>query len=215
MRRRRLALPAGLVLLALLAGACGVPISRGPTLLKAQVPSVLGQPEPAQSQCVQPNAKFEKIYIWLVRAGLGPEGLAKVDRCVPKPVTAEDVLKYLEVGPYVNEEADGYVSDLNLNSSLAAIGGVTKCPPPLQHDPHCGLATVRLDRYYEQLQGEAPIEELGQIVLSLADSGIGVSEVRFVGPNGSPIGVETGAGEFVKPGQPVTAEDYKLLTAAI
>lgn len=213
MRCRRLAVGLALLAAMMLAGACGIPISRGPTVLKAVVPQVVLQPEPAQSQCVQPTTKFEKIYIWFVRVGIVPGQLARVDRCVQRPVNVEEVLKVLEVGPYTNEEADGYVSDVNLNSSLTAVGGVRRCPPPLQHNPRCGLATVRLDRYYDELQGLQPIDELGQIVLSLTDSGLGVTEVRFLTPDGAPAGVETGSGGFVRPDQPVTAADYKILAA--
>ncbi|MHB8243770.1 MAG: hypothetical protein ACYDGN_00255 [Acidimicrobiales bacterium] len=204
---RRLSLGVGLVL-ALSLAACGIPISQSPSRLpRSALPQVLVQVAAPARACHSRGVGFKTVHIYLVQAI--PGDLVRVNRCVTLPPTVQKVLKVLEAGPFTTEYHNDLESALNINSNLQAIGPVGTCPGPLRPKAHCGLATVRLDRYFSGLRGEAPIQELGQIVWSLTQSDLGVTEVRFLGPNGGPVSVETATGRFVA--RPVTINDYRHL----
>jgi hypothetical protein len=223
---RRLAAIAMLALAGLTLAACGVPLSAGPTRLPASaVPAGLLAETPSPQQSCSHSPRLKTVYIYLVEAFTGR--LVRVARCVETrhSPTVQEVLKLLEYGPYGSDYQDNYGSALNVSSNLQSAGprptGVGPCPrsttapspsggssttttaPP---STRCGLATIRLDRFFSELQGEAPIEELAQIVWSVTES-LRVTEVRFLGADGRPVAVEKADGRFVD--RPVTIADYR------
>ncbi len=236
--RRSLA-AAALILAGLGLAACGVPLSSGPSRLpQSAVPAGLLTETPApQLSCSKvPKSGVKTVYIYLVQAFSG--SLVKVTRCVPTThaLSVQDVLKVLENGPIGPEYQADYTSYFNINSDLVSVGprptGVGHCPPVHKRTAgtstststssastttttttlpltECGLATVRLDPYFSQLTGEQPIDELAQIVFSLTQSPLHVTEVRFLGLSGKPVAVETADGRFVN--RPVTVADYRHL----
>ena len=193
--------------LGLLASACGIPLSKGPTRIAVGLPQAVVNPAQQAADCHADSVHLVKIYIYLVQAI--PGTLVPASRCVARPVTPQEVLKALEVGPYETEEREGIETALNASSNLMVQGGYARCAPPRQHAAGCHLVRVRLDRYFFEGEGEAPIEEIGQIVYSLTQSGLGVDEVRFLGATGSPVYVETATGAFVN--RPVSVADYNEL----
>jgi hypothetical protein len=197
---RRLVLPAGLALVALGLGACGIPLSSAPHRLPSSaLPAALTQRQPASPQQSPSSTKGQTVFIFLVSSASGL--LVQVDRSVSRPATVQKVLYALEEGPFSTEYRLGYESAVSGASHLVAIGPVIN-----------GTATVRLDRQYGLLSGETPVEELAQIVWSLTSSNLGVKRVNFVGSNG-PVPVEIDTGVFVN--RPVTSSDYENLIAAL
>jgi hypothetical protein len=212
-----------LVVSACLLAACGVPLSSSPTRLPASdVPAGLQANVVPTLACQnKPQEKIINVYFVAYESG----NLQSVGRCVPSTerLTVTVVLKLLEEGVPVNET--NLTSYVLPNSNLVSVGpgpsGVGPCPRkqtttrkttrttvPTRSTPSCGLATVRLDRYYYLLVGSQPIDELAQIVWSLTkQANLGVTEVLFEGPSGRPKSVQTASGTFVS--GPVTRGDYR------
>lgn len=203
-------LPRTLVLAAvcLVAAGCGIPVSASPTRVKAPLPDSVTHPLPRNNCLVQVTPPTATISIYLVKGIQG--SLVPVTRCVARPLTPQKVLTALIEGPIAPELRDNLESVINVDSRLQVLGPVRLCPQMGIH-VSCGVVTVRLDHYFAQLQGEEPIQELGQIVWSLTESGLGITEVRFVDPDGKPIAVETASGTFVR--RPVSIADYLNLGA--
>lgn len=196
MRRAPLVVLAGL---ALSATACGIPVSSGPHRLpSSQLPASLVERETEPPPNTAVNAKAATVYIYLIANVTGD--LVQVARSVSRPATAQKVLDALEAGPFAYEYRLGDLSAVNTDSHLVALGPVSN-----------GTATVELDRYYSELEGEAPVEELAQVVWSLYRSNLGIERVRFVAAGGTPLAVEIDTGRFVD--RPVTAADYEDLVA--
>ncbi len=209
---RAVRLAAALFALAALLASCGIPVSNAPVPLpRSDVPEALVVSQSVEARCPSHNAKVENVSIYLVQAIQGD--LVRVNRCVNRPATVQEVLKVLEAGPVATDYHNNYESALNVASNLVSVGpgttGVGPCPRPAKPAGRCGLATIRLDHYFSELQREAPIQELGQIVWSLARSPLGVTEVRFLSPAGRPVAVETATGRFVD--RPVTVNDHRFL----
>lgn len=187
------------LLLAAGAGACGVPISASPHRIShSALPQALLELRPPATSPTgtQPTTSKEvPIDIYLIQDVSGT--LAPVVRQVSPPVTVQKVLDQLEAGPLSVDYHNGDESAVSPRSHLVAVG-------PVDH----GVATVRLDQSFTRLTGEAPVDELGQIVWSLTKAPLHTTAVRFVG-NGGALPVETGDGVFVN--RPVTEKDYKLL----
>jgi hypothetical protein len=213
-------------------GACGIPLSGPSKLPLSALPAGLlaGNPAP-QQQCTHVTHPVTTVYIYLLTFS---GSLVKVPRCVDSrhAPTVQDVIKLLEVGPDAPDLQASYGTDVNFNSDLVSVGpkptGVAPCPRTHKKptvptssagattttttaapQSACGLATIRLDPYFSQLTGEQPIDELAQIVFSLTESPLHVTEVRFLAPNGRPVAVETSDGRFVN--RPVTIADYRHL----
>ncbi|HLI44683.1 MAG TPA: hypothetical protein VKU92_09465 [Acidimicrobiales bacterium] len=224
MSRLRVALALGAV--PLLATACGIPIATSPTRLqRSEIPPALFvSNQEQQSGCPKPiaaNPAYRHVIIYLVQSITG--GLVSQTECVKtQSVTVQQVLTTLEAAGAESDYPDD--TALNVSSDLQSVGpgpsGIGPCPPKRHRQTvsststttttapsgtGCTMATVRLDRYFLELQGEAPIQEIGQIVWSLAKS-LGVREVRFLGPGGGKVAVETASGRFVD--TPVTTSQY-------
>lgn len=192
---------------ALCLSSCGIPTASSPSKLpRTALPRVLEQNASSSPACSASDTRLQPVYIYLVQAISGD--LVQVARCVTRPATVQKVLDVLEAGPLSAEYHDDYESALNIDSNLQAVGPITPCSKT-KTAPLCALATVRLDRYFDQLHGEDPIEELGQIVWSLTRSGLGITDVRFLSPKGLPVAVEIATGRFVN--RPVTEQDYRAL----
>lgn len=190
-------------MLAALAAGCGIPISSGPhRLATADLPAALVQhqekPPTTTPGQKPPNSKLLPVQIFLIVPFSG--NLVPVYRSVSPPVTPQKVLDALEAGPLSVDYHAGYGSAVAQKSHLVALGSV-------KH----GEATVRLDNQFTQLRGEAPVDELAQIVWSLTAAPLHVRSVRFVASDGVPIAVETATGSFVD--RPVTRKDYMLRAA--
>lgn len=195
---KRLSTALVLAALALGSAACGIPLSASPhKLSRSALPLALTKPPPTPSGHAG-SSKGETVYIYLIADISGD--LVRVPRTVARPATVQRVLDSLEVGPLSQDYRVGDESAVNTNSHLVAVGPVES-----------GTATVQLDRYFFQLQGEAPVQELAQIVWSLTQSDLGVQRVRFVSAAG-PLAVETEEGRFVD--RPVTEYDYKDLVVS-
>lgn len=187
----------------LLAGACGIPTGALPTPVTSPLPALVRHKLPKPSCPI--HVGLETISIYLLKGVAG--SLVPVTRCVSDPVTPQTVLVTLEEGPLPPEYRDNLESAINVDSRLQAIGHVRLCHR--FRVSFCGLVVVRLDHYFSQLQGEAPIDELGQIVWSLTESHLGISEVRFVDPKNKALPIEIASGTFVN--RPVSTSDYLKL----
>ena len=214
---RRLARLLAVVAAGAALAACGIPISSGPSRLPAAAlpQGLLIQQQATHRVCPQSIGRgLKTVDIYLVQAISG--SLVAEPRCIPTttPITVQSVLELLEAGPAFAEYYDNIESSINIDSDLQSLGpgptGVASCAHPARpvtFGARCGLATVRLDRYFTNLQGEQPIQEIAQIVYTLAGTPLGVTAVRFLGPNGLAQPVETADGSFVD--RPVTTADYK------
>ena len=181
---------------AVLLSGCGVPLSSSPQrLATSALPAALLQPQQATSADATSSSKGQTIYIYLVASISG--NLVEVARSVSRPATVQKVILALEAGPFATEYHDGYESAVSSTSHLVAVGPVKD-----------GTATIRLDRQYSEQTGEAPVQELAQIVWSVTRTHLGVRQIHFVGPNG-PISVEIATGRFVD--RPVSQKDYELV----
>ncbi|MHB1986709.1 MAG: GerMN domain-containing protein [Acidimicrobiales bacterium] len=181
---------------AVLSTACGIPLSGGPhNLPRSALPQALLQRQVPPAAGHNSNVKVETVFVYLIADVSGD--LVPAARSVPRPVTVQEVINALEVGPLSQDYRVGDESAINTNSHLVAAGPVEN-----------GTATVQLDHYFRQLQGEAPVQELAQIVWSLTESVPGVQRVRFIGTDG-PLAVETDTGAFVN--RPVSKKDYQNL----
>ncbi|MGO9557500.1 MAG: GerMN domain-containing protein [Acidimicrobiales bacterium] len=185
------------VIAALFAGglglsACGIPVSGSPQVLSRSglPPALVQQQYPTPTASSGKPTQGKPIIIYLIQNISGD--LVPVARSV-RNVTVQAVIAELVAGPVSSEYEKGYESAVNTSSRLAASG-------PRRH-----IATVRLDQDFFQLKGEAPVQELGQIVWTLTKSPDGVRAVRFVGPDG-PIPVEIASGRFVT--RPVGQDNY-------
>ncbi len=198
-RRSRWSGAAGLALAAgMIASACGIPIEASPRVLpKTALPEVLRLPPPTPSGGPPPAKAPFTIFIYLIQGISGD--LVRVSRPVADRPTVQAVLNQLEAGPLSTDYHDGYESAVSTSSHLQSIGKV------VNH-----VAKIRLDSYFSALTGEEPVQELGQIVWSVTHTPLGVDKVRFVGPDGLPVAVETASGTFVNPGKPVGPNNYIL-----
>lgn len=198
---RRLAVTIALAALAVLAG-CGIPVSASPHLLsKSVVPEALLQsPSPPPVSDHTEKSTELPIDIYLVQASSGD--LVAVPRFIAKPATAQEVLDQLEGGPLSTEYHAGDESAISTYSHLLVVGRT------VHH-----VVTVELDQSFSQLRGDAPIDELGQIVWSLTGAPLDprVHAVRFVGTDGQPVAVETDKGGFQS--GPIDRGYYRCLTA--
>lgn len=182
-RRWRLARPlVALGLVAVVAGACGVPVDRGPTALPPRgVPFGLLDPaNPTTSTVTAPPPVAVTVQVYL----LGVTGrVAPVDRDVPVPAPLAAVLGALVAGPTNAETADGLQSAIPAQTQVIA-ATVTS-----------GTATVDLGGTFGQLVGQAQIDAVAQMVFT-ATALPGVSGVAFE-LSGQPVDVPTASGADV------------------
>ncbi|MGO9195831.1 MAG: GerMN domain-containing protein [Acidimicrobiales bacterium] len=193
---RRLAVAIALGVTALAAAGCGIPLATGPQeLARSAMPQALTQQQAPPAPNRHPD-NAEDIYIYLIAEFSGD--LVAVSRTVSPHATVQGVIDELEAGPLSTEYHSGDESAISTGSKL-----VGKAPVK-------GIATVRLDRRFFQLEGEAPVQELGQIVWTLTKNFPEIKAISFAGPHG-PIPVETDTGRFVS--NPVSAKNYCNLVA--
>jgi spore germination protein GerM len=193
---RRHALVASVLATGLLLAGCGIPLSTSAHLMsKSALPEALAQPAGRALDNGQAQAAhgYKPIDVFLVDIAAG--ALVPRQRNVKPPVTGQAVLDALEAGPFTTDYQSGIGSALATESHLVFLR--------LDH----GIATVRLDSYFVSLHGEAPVEELGQVVWTLTRAPLHITKVQFVGPT-RPLAVETYTGAFVH--RPVGPCDYQL-----
>lgn len=193
--RRAAGLASALLAASLLACSCGIPTSTAPRLMsRSALPAALVQQAPRNSGHGGGSGNFAEIRIYLVQIVSGE--LVCVTRPVKRPVTVQSVLDELEAGPVPSDYENGDGSALATESHLTFLGMAKK------------TATIRLDSYFVSLEGEAPVEEVAQIVWTVIEDDPGVRRIRFLGPSG-PIAVETyKTGRFVH--RAVGESDYEL-----
>ncbi len=197
--RRPLLLLVSLAVLGGLCAGCGIPVANAPKTLPkdAEPPALLQKANPGPHN---PYHDAAQIVIYLIQDISGE--LVPVTRTVERPVTVQEVIDELEQGPDYVDYRNGDESAVSTSSDLVAKGAVKS-----------GVSTIRLDQAYEKLTGEAPVDELGQIVWSLVKSGLEVRQVRFLAPYWpyAPTSVEIDTGGFVD--RPVGVADYKKLVS--
>jgi len=168
--------------LALVAGACGVPIDHDPTpLARSGVPFGLLTPStssPPTSTAVSPVEVTVQIFL------LSPNGhLVAAARDVPFPAPLTTVLGALVDGPTNAEAASGLQSAIPAQTVVlsASVGA--------------GVATVDLGGTFGQLVGQTQIDAVAQIVFT-ATALPGVGAVAFQ-LQGQPVAVPTANGADV------------------
>ena len=151
-----LAFAASLVL-----AACGVSAESRPRGLPPEAEGVLASPAPAQTE----SAATRFLALWFVDAS----ELVKVDRPIDGPVTDEDRLAALEVGPTQSELDQGLrtavnsvVPDAPLVATAASLGLA------VPHGPH--ESVVVINEEFNSLPSQEQLLVLGQVVLTLASS---------------------------------------------
>lgn len=182
----------------LLLGACGVSSESTPRALPSEAQGELQSPEPAQTEA----AATRFLALWFVDNAV----LVKVDRPVDGPITDEDRLEALEIGPTQSE------LDLGLRTAVNSVVPdeplvATAASEGLTVDSPAGQSVVVLNEEFNSLPSQEQLLVLGQVVLTL--TGGGDRSVLFVDSTGAPLGVPLPDGRLVN--RPVTARDFRTL----
>lgn len=190
-------LAAGLLVAAVSLSACGVPVAATPQQLSSDlIPKALSQPPVTEAHSGPTLGAFATIY--LLNSN---NKLINVTRPVRKPVTPQDVINVLELGPTNREFLHQIGTAIPLSSNLKVMW-VNKR----------GEAGVALDALYFNQQGEAALLEAAQVVESLTTTIPSIRSVQFYW-NGVPtyaeVAVGGAGGQLVL--RPVTAKDYEAL----
>jgi len=177
--RRRLAVPAVLAALSLLAGAaCGAPVDDQPRALRPQdVPYDLLAADPVSTTTTLQSAVSSRVTIFLVG---GTGRLVPVERSVPAPASVERVVRALLNGPTDDEIGRGLRSAVNPATTV------------LSAPVEAGIAIIDLSDDFAVGAAPEVIVALAQIVYTATSLG-GVGGVRFT-LEGQPAEIPTGDG---------------------
>jgi hypothetical protein len=184
--------PAGtLAVLALLVASCGVPTGGAPhAVSRSQVPGGLLSPAHITVPTTTPPQNDVPVNIFLIASDTT---LRSVVREVPFPAVLSRVLAALTAGPTQGEILRGL--------GTAIPPGTHVLSTTVQH----GVATVNLSSPFGQTSGEAQVQAVSQVVLTVAADTTPATGVAFE-VDGEPIEVPVGSGQQV-PG-PVYAWAY-------
>ena len=173
-----------LLLLVGLLAACGVPVDDGPRSLdRGAAPFSVFEPDVEPTQGGDISAE-----LWFVSGDV----LAPVQRAVPSPGSAQQVLELLFAGLTETERTGG------LRNAIPA--GLTFDNVAVQD----GIATVTLAGLEEQVLAQVQVLAFAQIVITL-DSRDDVARVRFRA-NDRDLPVPRGDGLLTE--EPVDRDDY-------
>jgi hypothetical protein len=199
-RRRRLAVIAGLLVVAVAAG-CGVPIEAAPRQLPSSELSPALAEAPAGSTTpsvpVGSGHGFVDVPVYFLYADY--TSLKEVPTAVPQPPgdTPQAVLRALEGGPSPKQYTEGLQTAVPQNADFQVIG-----------QPVRGVLPVALDSTYYKLPGQLAILELAQVVYTLSRAPGDVRRIQFY-RNGARAGVLAGNDQYITGA--VSRRDYASL----
>ncbi len=177
--------------LAVLVGACGVPLDRDPERIPdQQLPADIGSSPAAPPPTVrsEPAATVE---VYFVRG----ERLAAVRRQISGPATLSGILDQVVAGPAPDEALTGMRSAITPGASVRRA---------VLSD---GLASIDLSEPFGDVQGRDQITAVAQIVFSCT-AVPGVERVQFQ-LEGRPVEVPTGDGTLTT--RPLTRADFVVM----
>lgn len=188
--------------------SCGVPTQDSAQPLASGViappalPAVTPNPTPSESLTTQPspNVTAEQVKLWFV----GGAGLVPVLTPVVPIADADAVVAGLVAGPPENEQLRTVVVDPLTGLPLIS---VFIDEPAETNNP--GDVNIALSPEFASLPPNEQVLVLGQVVLSIAGSGLG--SVSFVDQTGSPVAVPLPDGRLLD--RPSTVADYSSLIA--
>ena len=187
----RLRTVAAALAIAVLAG-CGVPVSdTAEPVQDYQTP-----PTPSASTSAPTDARSDAT-LWFVSG----DRLARATSPVAGPLTPTSLLTMLGTPPS-SGALQTLVADPQGGPPLAAIEATPSSPPP------SGTVVVQLSDTFVRLGTAEQVLLIGQVVLTLTDSG--VAYVAFDDVHGAPVTVPLPDGRLVD--GPVTRNDYLSLT---
>ena len=175
-RRRRRALVRGWVallvlLVAAIAGGCGLSTNDKPETIKDNVPPDLLDTETATPDT--PIGSTESVKVWFLRTDrLGDTRLVERERLVPRPATQVSVLESLIQDPPTDVERTGGISTA-IPEDVTLAG-----QPRLRSSEGDGVLTVALSDDFYDLQGETARNAFAQIVFTATELP-GVDKVQF------------------------------------
>lgn len=194
---RRLRLAAALAVIAVIAGACGLPYDPSPQTLSGELPQELSNPPPTVTTTTQPRchpnpkqcAYAQLFYVQIDPRSSQPELVQLPPQPLPPPPSIAGVLKALQSGPPISAAAtqQGPVTnDLPVGSDLQSLGL-----------PVHGVAHISADSiFYDQQSVQAELE-FGQIVYTLTQTkALRVTAVQFYF-GGSVASVVNASGQVV------------------
>jgi spore germination protein GerM len=180
------------VLVAAIAGGCGVPTDKAPQALpRADVPFDLLAPAATSATSTSLVAVTTEVPVYLV----GPDRLVVVRRLVESPSSLFRALESLLAGPIADESAAGVRSAISNQTRLLSVR------------VQSGVATIDLSGDFAAIGGRDQILAVAQLVYT-ATAAPGVLGVRL-SLDGKPVEVPRGDGTLTQ--EPLNPGDYSGL----